>query len=281
MIRKPIFIFFASLIFAHHIYGQDSLAYKSKWQTRFLYSTNFPITKLYRGSVTDYLLQYDDKLNYWQIISVSYFFRKHWGMEFNVQMGTSGRIGQGANKFTASMQSEYSDKYYVSPEAYFNTSGDGSPFGEITRGYLGIIYRWETNRFYLYPKFSIGLTSFNTGWGYVNLKEKNSNNEYIVSYAVGSDGITPHDNFTIAPSVSFGYMITKHLYLNADIMFSYYRTNFAFKKEFTNLYTQESTVDYFDYKKNVFSLSLGAGVIWAIGLHRQPGAKVKKQKIHR
>ena len=258
MIRK-LFILFSLGIFSFSIYGQDSLAYKSKWQTKLLVGTNIPITKLYQGTETDYLLQYDDNSYYWQILSISYFFHKHWGLEFNYQAGTSSRIKQRGDKFMENTQLDYSDKYYVNPAtgAIYNNGF----WGDIERGYLGVIYRFETNKFYIYPKFAIGVTSFNTDWGRVDLKEKNSNIEYKVNY---SSGKIPNDHFTFAPSVSFGYKIAKRFYFNADIMFSYYKTNIVYEKTTTNLYTSERTVEYFDYKKGISTLSLGAGLIFII-----------------
>jgi hypothetical protein len=258
MKRKLFFLLFIFGVYTNTVYGQNSLAYQSKWQTRLLVGTNIPITKLLQGKETDYLFQYDDNSYYWQILSVAYFFYKHWGLEFNYQAGTSSRIRQRANHFTANMQSEYDDKYYVSP----NTGGMYDDFnffsGDIERGYLGIIYRFETNKFYVYPKFSIGVTSFYTDWGGAGLKEKNSNIECTVNYSSRKRSI---DHFTLAPSVSFGYKIAKRFYLNADILFSHYKMNIVFEKKFTNLYTKESTMEYFDYKKNILTLSLGVGLI--------------------
>ncbi len=269
MTRKLFFIFFLFGVLSYNSFGQDSLAYKSKWQAKVLVGTNVPITKLLQGTDIDYLFQYDDHSYYWQI-SLSYFFHKHWGIEFNYQAGTSNSlretaenktITKRADDFISSMQSEYGDKYYV----HSGTAGmyDDSNFysGDIERIYIGTIYRFETNKFYVYPKFSIGITSFYTDWGRADLKEKNSNKEYRVSY---SSGKTPNEYFTFAPSMSFGYKVCNRLYINADIMLSYYKTNIVYEKKFTNLYTKESITEYFDYKKNIFTLSMGAGLIFVI-----------------
>jgi hypothetical protein len=259
MIRK-LFILFSLGIFSISIYGQDSLTYKSKWQTRLLFGTNIPMTRLLQGAETDYLFQYDDNSMYWQILSISYFFHKHWGLEFNYQAGTSSRIRQRGENFITTMQSMYGDKYYENPStgAIYN---NGFFEGDISRGYLGVIYRFETNKFYVYPKLAIGVISFNTDWGRIDLKEKNSNIEYKINYS--SKKIT-NDHFTLAPSVSLGYKIAKRFYFNADIMFSYYKTNIVYEKTTTNLYTSKRTVELFDYKKGISTLSLGAGLIFII-----------------
>lgn len=261
MIRKLFFIFSLCGVYANHVSGQDSLAYKSKWQTRFLVGTNIPMTKLLQGKETDYLLQYDDNSYYWQILSISYFFHKHWGLELNYQARTSSRVRQRGDNFTAKMQSEYDDKYYVSPRTGAMYDDFNFLSGDMERAYLGVIYRFEANKLYVYPKFSIGVTSFYTDWGGAELKEKNANINYIVNY---SSGKRPNDHFTLAPSFSFGYKITKRFYFNADIMFSHYKTDIVYEKKFTNLYTKESTVEYFDYKKSISTLSLGVGLIFVI-----------------
>ena len=161
----------------------------------------------------------------------------------------------------ANMQSMYNDNYYVSPRTGANSDDFNFISGDISRGFLGVIYRFETNKFYLYPKLAIGTTAFYTDWGKADLKEKNSNIECTVEYSTKK---TPHDHFTLAPSVSLGYKLSKRFYLNADIMFSRYSTNIQFKKEFTNLYTNKSSAEYFNYKKSISTLHLGAGLIFVI-----------------
>jgi hypothetical protein len=263
MIRKLFLTLFSFGIVACSVYGQYSAAYKSKWQTKTPIGVNIPITKLLQGAETDYLFQYDDHSYYWQPFSISYFFHKHWGLEINYQIGISGKVRKRVDNFKARMQLEYGDNYY--PISETDCWGSGFVFldGNIQRGYLGAIFRLETNKFYMYPKFSIGFVSFDTYWGKVDLKEKNSNLEYKVSYSN-----KPYSNeniyFTLAPSISFGYKIFERFYLNADVILSHYKASIEFEKEFTNLYTQISTVEYFDYKKDVFTLSLGAGVIFVI-----------------
>ena len=125
----------------------------------------------------------------------------------------------------------------------------------------------------MYPKLSFGLYSFDTNCGYVYLKEKNSNYEYKISYSDGKkpSGGGSNNYFTLTPSVSFGYKLFHRLYLNADIMLSYFKTDIVFEKEFTNLYTNKKTVEYFDYKKDIYTLSFGAGIIYVMGFRKKNG----------
>jgi outer membrane protein W len=264
MIRKLLFIFFLFGLFANGIYGQDSLAYKSKWQIRLLAGADLPITKISQGTETDNLLQFDNSSFYLQPmypITISYFFSKHWGVEFNMQ-GSISRVARNRNdRFVADMQLQYGDRFYVNTTSTGNSDLDLSDIFSI-RGFLGVIYRFETDKYYVYPKFSIGLTSFNTDRGNVNLKEKNSNNEFRITYSSGDKLFKEY--FTLAPSVSFGYKISKRFFLNADIMFSHFKTNFVYEKTTTNLLTNEMSMEYFDYKKDILTLSLGVGLIFVI-----------------
>ncbi|MCL1938678.1 MAG: hypothetical protein FWF52_09825 [Candidatus Azobacteroides sp.] len=256
MIRKLFLIFLLFELLSHSAYGQDSLAYKSKWQIRILAGGNIPITKLLQDNEVDYLLQYKDHSYYLQLLSSSYFFHRHWGADFNLRIGGSSKIGYRTDDFIAKIQSRYGDNYFISAET--NETKEA-----FYQAYVGIIYRLETNKFYVYPTLSIGGTAIYTNHWQAHLKEKNSNNEYglfLSTKKKPSNGIS----ITFAPSVSFGYKLSKRVFLNADVMLSYFRPNFVFEKQFTNLYTKKSAVEHFYYKKNILTLGLGGGIIIVI-----------------
>ena len=261
MIRKLFFTFFLFGLFASSVYGQDSLAYKSKFQFRIMGGANIPIIKLTQGTPLDDLLLYNDYTYYWQLFSFSYFFSKHWGIEINLHGATSEGLAKRPNNFHESMKSEYSDKYYVHSFSTDYNYSENVLTGSVPRCYLSAVYRWETNKFYLYPKLSIGMTWITIDKNSVELKEKNSNNEYKVSF---SSQKRINTYLTFAHSVSTGYKIFKWFYVNADVTLSYFKTNIEFKKDFQNLYSKESTLEYFDYKKDVLTLSLGIGLIFAL-----------------
>lgn len=241
--------------------SQDSLNYKSKWQIRPNYGVNIPITKILDGRVSDNLFEYDDNSSYWQVLSIAYFFHKHWGVEFNFQGMTSNNISKRADVFLNIMKSEYGNNYYVTPSTGASYD-DFNPFsGNFERGFIGLIYKYEKKRFFIYPKFSIGVNSFYTDWGKAILKEKNSNNLLKVSI---NSGKRPNNHLMVAASAALGYKLTKRFYLNFDLMTSFYKTNITFTKSITDLNTNISTIESFEYKKNVLTLSVGAGLIFVI-----------------
>lgn len=254
--RKQFFISLILSLLTLYSFSQDTMSYKSKWQTKPTVGFNIPITKLLKGDVTDYLFGFDDHSFYWQVLSISYFFQKHWGVEFNYQPGSSKRISKRGDKFLQSMQSEYGNDYFVTP-----STGASIFAGNIERGYMGLIYRLESKRFFIYPKISIGVTSFYTDWGEAYLKEKNSNKVITVSY---SSGEIPNDFFTIAPSLTLGYKLTKRVFFNVELLTSYYKTNITYIKTTTDLNSGQSFNEETEYKRNMFNLSLGAGLIIVI-----------------
>ncbi|MFN6377783.1 MAG: hypothetical protein ACK4WD_00805 [Flavobacteriales bacterium] len=242
-------------------YCQDSLNYKSKWQTRPNYGVNIPITKLLDGRITDNLIEYSDYSNYMQVLSVAYFFHKRWGVEFNFQGNKARNNSSRAINFSNTIKSEYDNNYFVSTSTSGNLDRDNSILGNSDRLLLGVIYRYEKIRFFIYPKLSLGVSSFRTDWGNATLKQRNSNNVLEVSY---SSGNRANDHFTVAPSIAFGYKLSKRVYLNFDVMASYYKTDLTFIKEIKDLNTESTTTESFAYRKDIFTLSIGGGLIIVI-----------------
>lgn len=259
--RKKFFISLILSLLTVYSFGQDTMSYKSKWQVKPSFGFNIPMTKLLKGDVTDYLFGFDDHAFYCQVLSISYFFHKHWGVEFNFQPSISNRISKRGDKFLQSMESEYGNDYFVTPLTGPSYDNPIIFPGNFDRGYLGLIYRLESKRFFIYPKIAIGVTSFYTDWGHAYLKEKNSNKVLTVSY---SSGDRPNDYLTIAPSLTLGYKLTKRMFFNVDLLTSYYKTNITFVKTTTDLNSGQSFNEETVYKKNMFNLSLGAGLIIVI-----------------
>lgn len=241
------------------LFSQHKSHRKLEWQLKPSAGFNIPLTKLLKGDVTDHLIAYDDHSFYWQVIALTLFFHKHWGVEFNFQGSTSGNISKRDNRFQQSMQNEYSNGYYVTPWTNATNEEFKAIGGHIERGYLGVIYRIESKRFFVYPKLSIGVSSFYTDLATVYLKEKETNTVVEVSYLTSKR--PPKDHFTIATAAAAGYKLNRWLYLNFDLLASYYKTNFEFVKTTTDLNSGQSVQEETKYKKNMFNLCLGAGVI--------------------
>ena len=147
MMRKLFFILFLFGLLASNVYGQDTLAYKSKMQIRVLGGANIPITTLMQGTALDYLLLYDDHSYNWQILSLSYFFSKHWGVEANIQASSSDKIADRPHNFFESMKLEYGDRYSVHSFSSDYNYSENLLIGSITKVTLGWLIVWRQINF--------------------------------------------------------------------------------------------------------------------------------------
>lgn len=235
--------------------------YKSKWQIKPAVGVNIPLTKLLKGDIEDDLIRFDDKSFYWQFISAAYFFHKHWGLELNFQGATAHSISKKYDHFVQTIEAEKGNDFFITPTSsgIYNTFNIVS--GHIEYGSLGLIYRLESNRLFLYPKLSIGVLSFYVDWAIVYLKEKDGNNVYTVNYY---NGRRPQDHFCPALSVAGGYKLLKNVFFNIDLSTRYFKTDITFPVTTTDLNTEQQTVSLNRYKKNIFTLSAGAGFIIVI-----------------
>ena len=218
-------LIFNSLTF---VFGQQKANTYSKWYLKPAAGINIPLTRLLNGEITDNLFEYGDNSYYWQIISGNYFFLQNWGVEFTYQDGNSQSIAGRADRFNSEIVKQYSDNYFVSPSSGAQYDDYSTIGGNIQRGYLGLVYRIEKPKYIILPKLFIGVTSFITDWGRADLKEKGTNSVYELTY---DSGKRPNDHFTLAPSVTFGYRLSKRLIANIDILYSYYKTDIVFVKE--------------------------------------------------
>ena len=241
-----------------NLFAQDKSNTFSKWHLKPAAGLNIPLTNILSGEVTDNLFEYDDNSYYWQILSASFFFSAKWGLDFTYQAGHSQDILGRAERFNQALEEKYGDNYFVTPSSgaiYDNFTLFG---GSIQRGYLGLVYRHEKSRFIFLPKFAIGVTSFYTDWGRADLKEKGTNTFNTIHFTSGK---RPNDHFTIAPSLTFGYRLSKRIIANIDVLYSYYKTDIQFIEEYSNAFTNEVQIETIDYKRNMQTLTIGLGVI--------------------
>lgn len=257
MQRKLLLLLIACLP-AMAVSGQGKIFPSLELQVKPSVNYNIGLTKVLNGGPTDHLLGYDDRTWYLQVIGLSLFFHKHWGIDFNLQSIISNRRSWKAERFGEQMKAAYNDHYFVDP---FSSSGYYYVGGAIQRGHLGLIYRLESNRFFMHPKLSLGITSFDIYNGRSYLKEKESNIVLEVYY-LANKHTTNH--FTVGASTAFGYKLCRWLYFNVDLQTSWYKTNIRFTKTITDLESGQNTSESIHYKKHVFNLGLGAGLIFSI-----------------
>lgn len=252
------FLFLASVLAAFSGRAQSSSSYTTRWMVKPSVGYYFPTTRLLKGAITDNLMAYDDHSFYWQVLTATWFFRQHWGLEANYQAGSSPHISGRADRFLQDMRDQYGNAYFVTASTGAEYPEPSPVLGQIERGFLGVVYRIENCSFLVYPKVAMGVTSFYTDWGRAYLKEKNTNQVYEVFYWTGAP---TNDFLTVAASATAAYKLGKRVYLDAELLGTYYRANFTYSKVLKDLNTGATETEYTRYRKNVFNLGIGGGLI--------------------
>ncbi len=241
-------------------YSQDSLPYRTKLHLGASVGVNATLRPFFKGEAADPLIAFDNHTIALQYLSISYFFRKHWGVALNVRMSYPKRAGIKSDQFSLLMHAQYDKDYYVYPDANGASIDHPGFAGEMEDGSLGIVYRLEGSRFFIYPKLAIGLITINGNIGSVRLKQKNANDEFYVSF-MQNGGTT---SFTMAASALAGYKLSKRIFVHIEPLGTFYKTRFYYDKSITISNTHESTTAVIPYKRNVVSVSLSAGFSYVL-----------------
>lgn len=246
-----------TVVFSNQLFSQEenSTLYTNRFQLKVEGGLNMPLTDMNQNKITDYFIEYSSKSKFVPSLSAIWFIRKRFGVEADLKFiyFNDGRsTGVDFQKFA---NNEFGENYYV--KAYSPIDNNFIPVIS-----LGMVYRIETEHFYFYPKFSIGVTSFYSNWGGIDLKEKNTNNEYKISY---SQGKIAKDNFTLTPAVTMGYKLSDRFWVDLNLKTSFFRSNFTYEKTLTNLYTKEvEQLEQTPYKENMVEAYFSVGVTYVL-----------------
>lgn len=231
----------------------------SKWLVQESFGLNIPITKLQHGYITDNLIEYRN-INYRSnILSSIIFFTGKIGFEAAI-VGNFTKV-YSDDIFINDVNKKYSNKYYVD----INTNNDNSFVvfvGNFGRFLIGPVYKIVKGKLLILPKFLIGPTSFATNNANVSLKEKNSNQLIEIYYSQKYLPPATLHLFTVNPSLTFGYKITKHIVFNFDVNFYNFKTNFYYKQTIIDVNTERNLTNMYFYKSSINSISFVVGIIF-------------------
>ncbi|MBA5791651.1 hypothetical protein H1R17_10530 [Flavobacterium sp. xlx-214] len=253
-----------STLFSTNIYSQEESLYISKFQIKIETGLNNMVTNMNQNKITDNFIEYSSENKVIPSLSAIWFIKKRFGVEADLKFVYFNNSKNALNNFTKAASNEYSENYFV--KASTPVSNNFIPVVSF-----GLVYRVETEHFYFYPKLSLGITSFYSNWGDIDLKEKNSNYEYTVAFRQGKRA---NDNFTIIPAVSMGYKLTNRFGVDLNVKASYFKSNFTYEKKITNLYTKEEQVEKIPYKLNVFETYFSVGISYVL-VKRKPKDNTK------
>lgn len=274
MFRKILLLLMIALPTGNLMARQMKKGYKWEWQVGTAVGFNLPITKLFNGKPTDLLIDFSNNTAQYQLYSLGVFFHPRWGVEFTMSM-SNPRKSDRRSKFNEAMQREYPDRYFIDPGTSFGHQ-NFSYAGNL-RAMVGITYRWEKNRFLLYPKLSLGSTEIHTNSMISYLKEKESNHYQELLFS--SPGYKDPSPLTVGLSAVAGYRITRWLTVNAELQSTYFRSNFSIEKmileiDTRNLVSSEKIRD----KASVLTLTPQIGLVLCFKPNPNPSSKTRKQK---
>lgn len=252
------FIFLlATILFVNKGFSQEenSTLYTNRFQLKVEGGLNTPLTDMNQNKITDYFIEYSTENKFIPSISAIWFLRKRFGVEADLKFVYFNDSKHTAANFQHFVNKEYGENYYVKASSPISNN-----FIPVVS--FGVVYRIETEHFYFYPKFSIGVTSFYSNWGGIDLKEKNTNNEYKISYSQG--GIAK-DNFTLTPSFTIGYKMSDRFWVDLNLKTSFFRSNFTYEETRTDLYTKEvQEVEQTPYKENIVEAYFSVGITYVL-----------------
>src|SRR5690606_3945870 len=246
-----------TIVFSNQMFSQEesSSIYTNRFQLKVEGGLNIPLTNMNQNKITDYFIEYSSESKFVPSLSAIWFIRKRFGVEADLKFVYFNDKEVSANKFQQFASNEYGENYFVKASSPISNN-----FIPVVS--FGLVYRIETEHFYFYPKFSIGITSFYSNWGSIDLKEKNTNNEYRIGYTQGK---IAKDNFTIIPALTMGYKLSNRFWVDLNLKTSFFRSNFTYEKTLTNFYTKEETlIEQIPYKKNVFETYVSFGVTYVL-----------------
>ncbi|MBE8712182.1 hypothetical protein [Sphingobacterium hungaricum] len=244
--------------------AQDYFSYRSSLHLKQSVGINLPITKLLKGIPTDRLIHHSDLSDYVQALSATYFWNKRWGATISFQV-VSENDYEDPDRFNQSIIEEFEKNYYITIDAISNSRNFYPSGGDFNQISMGVTYRIEKNRLFVYPKLSAIFNSIQTESKNINLKEKNSNNILTVNYDCGKK---VSNYLSVSPGAIFGYKITKWLYATADVQFAYSKPNLVYTKTTTNVVTNAVNKEEIRYDQSLVGFSVGAGLTFAL-FHRK------------
>lgn len=236
---------------------------KAPYKKRWVLSTTIGINKasknITNGTATDALITYEATTLAWQGLRAEYYFLKRFGIYAQVRgNGLSIPSRAKLESIYNFFQRDLSDQYYLLnvggteiESVYSNKTGS-------TKGALGVLYRWETHRFYM--STGLGL-SFHETAAFTDsfyLKEKDANAYFEVKYSKtahrgGILGILSAD-------LAAAYKWRHWLWIKADAAWSADRYHFTIDRTITNRNTSASTILSSRYKGNLSNFYLGLGL---------------------
>jgi hypothetical protein len=253
--RKSIRLSLVLLLLGGTLYSQNEEPTYRKWLLQTNYGISLPFAQLKDGAITDYLVEYDDQYQYWQLFTLHYFFNPHLGVNLTIQgnMFTDEKIS--LEKMISELRSQYNGRYFILTVA-FDEVKEINLNDHIA---LGVTYRKPFGKWELLSKLQLGSISFDTPFHTFYLKSKNENGYIQLDYRV-KDLPAVQDCFLVMTGLLLSYQLSPRFTLDLNTQLYGFRPKFTYLEEERDTFTEVQTVNEYNYNRLITSFSLGIGI---------------------
>ncbi|MBO9614223.1 MAG: hypothetical protein J7619_16075 [Dyadobacter sp.] len=241
------------------------------WNFAFAQSEYKPIQFFYRPSIgamfpmrspspqyiSDNLIGNKFQKLFGQVIDVGFFY-KNFGLECSIVLLPAQGSESRHSKFVNAVNLEYASEYYASVSSgamYNDMSGSTDP---QARGGIGPAYKVERNRFVFVGRVMADVVSFDTDWGTAQLKQKGTNELVTINWRRERPVI---DCFTISPSFTFAYRVSRRIAIDLDVGSWLYRPDIIYVEKTTSAISGNATTKEYRSSHFMNDVSVGLGIM--------------------
>lgn len=236
--------------------------YKKRWILGTTIGVNMASENIANGTGTDALITYTPITMAWQGLRAEYYFLKRFGIYGQVRgNGLSTPSNAKRQDVYNFFQSDLGNQYYLLRVGYAEMKAVYSNKTGSTKGALGVLYRWETHRFYLSAGLGLSFHGTAVFTDSFYLKEKDANAYFDVKYSKTAQrgGILG----ILSADLAAAYKWRHWLWIKADAGSSADRYHFTIDRTITNRNTREATTRSSRYKGNLNNYYIGLGLALA------------------
>lgn len=194
--------------------------------------------------------------------TIHYFFHKNWGMYLDGQYDEYSTQSRNNNAGSQLAEALYKEDYFLSSLEITN----GSTHKKSLRFIIGPSYSIEQQNFMLRIGIGLGITTFRATQTAGYLKEKNSNQNYRISFYNEGAAISPSP-FTVQAHGQLGYRWHRRWGSIIGAKLANFDPGFDYRARRTNLYTGQTSVDQqYSYHKRISDFTWTAGMMYVIGI---------------
>lgn len=217
-----------------------------------MFPTRSPSSKY----ISDNLISNKFETLFGQVVDVGLFY-KNFGLGASIVLSPIRGTESQHSKFVNAINLEYSNQYYtsISSSSMYGYENNSDP---LVRGGIGPAYKIERNRLVLVGRVMVGVTSFDTGSGTAQLKEKGGNQLLTINWSRERSVI---DCFAINPSFTLAYRVTRRIAVDLDLGTWHYITDINYTEKTTNAVKADVTTKQYGYNHLMNDVSIGLGIM--------------------